>query len=694
MGFKLQQLLDCGSSRELMNKDFVEKHGLKTEPMEHPVMLEYMDGRQSERITRMTVQTFVMKGKKIRVEYLVCNIAEEAVLGLNWLQEHNPDINWALEDWTWREHVEPTNWRVAARMVRQAFERNTTPTPVTGTQCSTMRALKARKRIVQGDIQYNEPPQWVRERHAGALGEREPGTLPPKRPGWDYEIEMKPEWKPRQERARNFSPQERRMFEDLAELETHGFRDGGWRWKISSSEQKAQMLWAAKAGGEKRPCVDYRYLNSGMVGDAYPLPKISDMTQDAAGKRWLSSLDIPKAYHELRTSEKTRHLLAFQCGTEQYEPVVMQFGTKTAVQWWQRFLSHVLRRHLKKGVHVYLDNILVYTDTEEEHDRILSDVLTDLEKENLTVKENKCEWKKHEVQFCGFLIGQNGIRMDPVKVQAVTDWEIPHNAKISEGEKRTSVREFLGFTQFCKDKIPDYSEIAAPLTDLTKEKRTFRWGEKEQRSFDKLKHAFTTAPVLMPLNENAPKMTFTDASDRSIGGVVVQLVKGKMEPIAFWGKKLSDTEERYSTHDRELMALRYCFIKHRHWLHGAPGKTIAWTDHSSLRHFLKTTQWKDRQVGWGTDLGEFDIEIRHLPGRSNRAADALSRKHAPGQTKKEREERVIRDEWWSTQCGECRKLEQEWQERREQGLRQGKTKWDLAQETWKETAAKWDHNKH
>lgn len=679
MGFHCEQLLDSGADRELVSWSFVRKRRLEVRALRTPILLEYMDGRKSSKLTHETVQDFRMKGRVVRINYLVCDIAEDIVLGHRWLRKANPDIDWALGVWNWRDQEsEPRRWREAARVLRVALTRVVpdaeTIAPLPAREVITAR--KARKRIVQAEIEYNDPPEWVRERHAGALGEREPGSLPPVRPGWDYRVQMKPGFRPRKDKGRRFSPEERRMFQELAEKETCGFREGGWRWTTSKSEQCSQMLWAAKAGGEKRPCIDYRYLNSHMVDDGWPLPKITDMTTDAAGKKWLTSLDIPKAYHELRTDPETRHLLAFQCGNEQYEPVVMQFGTKTAVQWWQRFLCHVLRRHLGKGVHVYLDNILVYTDDEKEHDRILADVLEDLEKNHLTVKETKCEWKKHRVQFCGFSIGADGIKMDPDKVAAVRDWRIPHDAKISEGEKRTAVREFLGFTNFCKDKIPDYSQIAAPLTDLTSAKKPFVWGSREQMAFERLKDAFTRAPVVMPFRDDAPKEVFTDASDEAVGGVVCQRVDGKLQPIAFWSQKLSDTQKRYSVHDRELLALRTCFVKHRHWLHGAPGKVIAWTDHSALRHFMKTTEWKDRQVRWGNDLGEFNLEIRHLPGRSNRAADALSRRHNPGAGKKEREEQVLREEWLAVTCEHCKELERRWAAKLREIQREGGNKFD------------------
>lgn len=687
MSFHCEQLLDSGADLCLVSPEYVKKRRFKTTPLEKQLRLRYMDGTISNPITRKTTQTFWIEGRLTTPEYLVADIDEEIVLGLDWLRKYNPIIDWKRETLEWRDNEKQEILaRQAARSLRLITERAGAQDtgsvlasyPVTGTQLSTLRARKARKRIVQAEIKYNDPPAWVLRDHAGALGTRQPGTLPPRRPEWDYKVQMKPDFVPRKEKGRRFSPEERRMFADLAAVETNHSPDG-WRWTKSKSPQCSQMLWAAKAGGEKRPCTDYRRLNSGMVDDGWPLPKIKDMVDDAARKKILSSLDIPKAYYELRTHPETKWLLAFQCGNEQYEPEVMQFGTKTAVQWWQRFLCHVLRKHLGKGVHVYLDNILIYADTQEEHDKLLRDVLLALEEENLTVNEKKCEWQKDQVQFCGFSIGSRGILMDETKVEAIKDWNIPHGEKISEGESRTFVREFLGFTNFCKDVIPEYSKIAAPLTDLVSPKVPFVWDERVERAFQGLKDAFCKAPVIMPFVDEAPKEVFTDASDVALGGIVCQRVNGKLQVIAFWSKKLSNTEQRYSVHDRELMALRTCFVKHRHWLHGAPGKVVAWTDHSALRHFMKSTEWKDRQVRWGNDLGEFNLEIRHLPGRSNRAADALSRKHYSGSSKKEREEQVLHQEWWDTKCDDCRVLEEKAAQVRQEVLAKGGTSWDCVQ---------------
>jgi len=685
--FRCDQLLDSGATRNLVSTSFVKRMNLKTARLKQQLRLQYMDGEYSQPVQEKTTQTFWIEGRTLTMTYLVADISEDIVLGLQWLEEHDPLIGWKTQSIEWRDSVgteipirqlaKALRARAARSVSLDQSECSRSAEPVIGTQLSTLRSRKARKRIVQDEIKFNDPPAWVLMNHADALGQRKPGTLPPRRPGWDYKVTMKPDFVPRKEKGRRFSPEERRMFEDLARVETNNSPDG-WRWTKSKSPQCSQMLWAAKAGGEKRPCTDYRRLNSGMIDDGWPLPKVKDMIDDAAGKPFLSSLDIPKAYYELRTDPETKWLLAFQCGDAQYEPEVMQFGTKTAVQWWQRFLCHVLEKHWKKGVHVYLDNILVYADTQEAHDKILRDVLKALEANQLTVNEKKCEWSKNRVQFCGFSIGESGILMDDSKVAAIQEWQIPHDAKISEGEKRTAVREFLGFTNFCKELIPDYSEIAAPLTELTKPKLAFRWTEREERAFLKLKDAFTKAPVVMPFVDDAPKEIFTDASDTALGGVVCQRVNGKLQVIAFWSKKLSDTEKRYSVHDRELMALRTCLVKHRHWLHN--GQTVvAWTDHSALRHFMKSTEWKDRQVRWGNDMGEFNLEIRHLPGRSNRAADALSRKHFPGTGKKEREESILKEEWWATKCEACQELERRAAKVCQQVRQEGGTSWDCAE---------------
>lgn len=615
----IPQLLDSGCDIELASWKFVKERQWAFYKLQKPTILEYMDGRQSEELWYATKQTFRMgppgDRRTMTIEYRLCNISDSLVLGDNWLQKVDPVISFQRRTWAWRDPVSPDF--VGVRAATEAFA-----------------AMKARKRIIQSSIDYNEPPAWITDQFASIMGARAPGDLPPHRPGIDYDFEMKEDWLPRREKPRRFSPEEKKMFRELARNETNDF--SGWRWEYSKSPQSAQMLWAAKAGEQKRPCIDYRRLNSGMKDDTGPLPSIEAMIQDMAGYKYLTSIDIPKAYHEIRIADggvtlkdgsfvTYRQLLAFQCGDQLFEPTVMQFGTKTAVPHFQRFMQQTLRDHWGRGVYAYLDNIIIGANDLQTLQNLERDVLNSLANEHLRIEPRKCEWHKTRVQFCGFLIGGGKVLLDPAKLQAIHEWTIPHAEQIPEGEKRTAVREFIGFCNFYREAVPRFSLIAAPLTALMGPKYPWRWGDIEQRSFEATKSAIIESVERTAFDEKAPKVVHADASQiGSVSGGVSQVVNGKLQLLGCYSRKLSDTEMRYTVTELELMAIVEIMEKMRHWLHACPHEIKVFSDHAALKT-LETTPLDPKRARWVIGLCEFRFKIHHIPGRENRAADALSR---------------------------------------------------------------------
>lgn len=591
-----QQLVDSGADRELAGRKYVLKHGMKIKPLKEPVKLQYMDGSVGARITHATWQKLRFPAangtRTFKVKYLVADIPEGLVLGFNWLQWANPDIDWPKRSWRWRQ-------------------------PET-----VLKIRKARQRIIQGEIQHNEPPDWVKRKHPRVLQTRAKGDneLPPHRGNLDYEIRLKPGFKPRREPNRSYSPEERRMFTELAAKEVKA-----QKWRIGNGPQAVQMLWAAKAGGEKRPCTDYRPLNKWIIDDAFPLPIIRDMMTDITGKRHITSIDLPKAYHQVRCkTRETEDLLSFYCGGALYAPRVMQFGSKTAVAHFQRFITHVLRDQIGRGVHAYLDNVVVFADDQETHDRLLDETLTALDKEQLSVQPRKCEWDKEEVLFCGFLVGLQGVRMDPEKLRAIKEWEPPRNGGPLA---KTKVREFTGFCNFYRDGVARYSEICAPLTKLTSPTEPWAWGKEQEASWALLKTAILAAPVRAAYDERLPVEVHTDASDGAIAATVEHRYDcGHTQPIAFYSKKLGKAEQNYTVHDKELLAIVKMFKHFASWVTGTKQKVKIWSDHKALEHFLTTTKLTQRHARWAEILADFNFEICHVRGRENSAADALSRK--------------------------------------------------------------------
>jgi hypothetical protein len=288
------------------------------------------------------------------------------------------------------------------------------------------------------------------------------------------------------------------------------------------------------------------------------------------------------------------------------------------------FITTVLRDLIGKGVRAYLDNIVVFAQTKEEHDELLGSTLKALERHQLRIQPTKCEWDKEEVQFCGFLIGKDGIRLDPEKLRAITDWQPPRKGG---KEAKTRIREFIGFCNFYRTSVSKFSDIAEPLTKLMSPKVEWTWGKREEASWEGLKVAILAAPVLAAYDENLPIEVWTDASDKATAAAVHHRYDcGHTRPIGFHSGKLNPAERNYTTHDKELLAIVRCFKAFHAWFHGSPEPIKVWSDHKALRHFLETTKLTQRHARWAEMLGEYRFTIEHVAGKDNQAADALSRK--------------------------------------------------------------------
>jgi RNase H-like domain found in reverse transcriptase/Reverse transcriptase (RNA-dependent DNA polymerase) len=610
-GHTCQQFLDSGAERELIGLKYARQHNLKCKRLTHKVRIFFMDNREGTPITHATWQKTTIHGtngdRTFTIKYLIADIPEERVLGLSWLRYANPDIDWKQGSILWRPR-------------------------------ETLVIRKARQRIIQSEIASNEAPEWVKKEIPEVLTPQSI-DLPPHRPGLDYEVKLKEGYQPKREPNRAFSQEEKRGFAELAKQEV-----AAGRWRLSDSPQAVQMLWAAKAGGKKRPCHDYRPINKWIKDDAFPVPIIKSLMSDMAKCKFLTSLDLPKAYYSVRIKDKrSEDLLAFYCNDALYAPTVMQFGSKTAVAHFQRFITTILHDVIGPQCRVYLDNIIIGTMEEEEHDLVTRKVLEALRKYQLWVQPDKCEWKKSKVMFCGFMVGDGAIELDPEKLKAITEWQPPRDGG---PQAKTRVREYTGFCNFYRDAVDRYSEIAKPLTDLTSKTVKWQWTAKEEASWQLLKTAILAAPVLAAYREELPIECHTDASDKAIAATVEQKFDcGHRQPIAFYSRKLNPAEKNYTVHDKELLAIVKTFHHFRHWFHGSPEPIKVWSDHKALQHFLTKTELTQRHARWAELLGEFRFHIQHVKGRENRAADALSRKY--GATEGKEKWQLLKEENFS-----------------------------------------------
>jgi len=254
-------------------------------------------------------------------------------------------------------------------------------------------------------------------------------------------------------------------------------------------------------------------------------------------------------------------------------------------------MNHVFSDMLDVGVLAYMDDILVYADTEKQHDNTVREVLRRLQRNGLAVSPEKCIWKTQEVEFLGYIIGCEVIKMSQEKVDAVLEWKTPRNL--------TEVQSFLGFANFYRRFIQDYSRVARPLTELTKKEqgKEWSWNLEAESAFQELKKRFTTAPILAHFDAASPVIIETDASDFAIGAVLSQRDnENRLHPVAFHSRKFQPAEINYEIHDKELLAVVDAFKYWRRYCEGAIHQIQVYSDHQNLEYFRRTKVLNRRQA--------------------------------------------------------------------------------------------------
>ena len=300
----------------------------------------------------------------------------------------------------------------------------------------------------------------------------------------------------------------------------------------------------------------------------------------------------------------------------------MPFGLCGAPATFQAFMNDILREHLDSFVVNYLDDCLIFSSTVEEHNVHVNLVLEKLRQANLSCKLEKCVFDTTSVEFLGYVITPEGIAMDPKKVEAVKDWKSPSSVH--------DIQVFLGFTNFYKRFIANYSKKCLPLTALLKKDVKFEWSSVAEQAFIDLKEAILSEPILKHFQPDLPCIVETDASDYALGAILSQPdEKGVNHPIAFHSRKLLPAETNYQIYDKELLAIVDSFKHWRHYLEFSEHPVAVITDHKNLEYFSTTRNLSRRQVRWSEILADFNFVIKYRAGKLNTAADALSRKDKP-----------------------------------------------------------------
>jgi len=344
-----------------------------------------------------------------------------------------------------------------------------------------------------------------------------------------------------------------------------------------------------------------------------------------AKAKWMTKIDLKSGFNLVRITEGHEWKTAFRCRYGLFEYNVMPFGLINAPATFQAMMNGIFQDLIDAGVLIYLDDILIHAETEEEHDEIVKEVLRRLAKHHLAVAPQKCSWSTHTVEFLGYIISPDGIKMSDDKVDCILRWQTPKSLK--EGQS------FVGFANFYRRFIRNFSAIVKPLTDANKkDKKSWQWTPAMDDAFRYLKGAFTTAPVLLHFDPQRGSFVETDSSDFALGGVLSQKDdEGKLHPVAFHSRKLMPAEINYEIHDKELLAIVDCFEKWRRYLEGAAHRTEVFSDHQNLAYFTTAKVLNRRQARWAQQLANYNFVINYRPGRQNEKADILSRlpQHRP-----------------------------------------------------------------
>lgn len=406
----------------------------------------------------------------------------------------------------------------------------------------------------------------------------------------------------------------------------------------STSPWSSPIVLVRKKDGSVRPCVDYRQVNNVTRKDAYPLPRTQDCLDAVAGATIFSTLDITSAYNQVPVKAEDIPKTAFVTKRGLFEYTTMPFGLCNAPATFQRIMELALRGLQWVICLIYLDDVIVFSKTFDEHLKRLRAVLDRIRQAGLKLKPSKCHFLKSEVAFLGHVVSADGVLPNPQNTEKIKQWPVPKSV--------TEVRSFLGLVNYYRRFVRGHSEIVRPLVQLVKKGEAFNWTDECTEAFEKLKTVLLSPDIMAhPLDEGLYILD-TDACDVSIGAVLSQIQDGRERVIAYGSKTLSKSERNYCVTDRELLAVKEFVEYYKQYLLGR--HFVVRTDHQALKWLFSLKEPKNRIARWIEILSGYDFEIEYRPGVRHGNADGMSRCPNPRECLCDDDDRPLK-------CGPCHK---------------------------------------
>ena len=626
-GHKALILIDSGSTHDFVSAEFAQEHNLETQTMDGSFTITLADGTTSTRPLVLTKPLSLALPNLREVQtFTVFPLSRyDVILGKPWLAKNNPAINYRTNEVTIGNSQ---SWIAQLTLDNHS----STPDETPNVQLNFITGKQARHSLRQGEEGFlayvssaDSPGTRPTEFNVDATGHHRnellnllneyrdvlpqelPQSLPPER-SINHDIDLVPGSSPPSRAPYRLS----KPFMDELQKQITALLERGFI-EPSKSPFGAPVFFVKKADGSLRLVCDWRELNRITIKNEACLPNMDDLFDSIQGSKFFSKLDLHSGYNQVRIREGDIPKTAINTPLGHFQFRVMGFGLCNAPATFQALMNDILRPYLRRFVVVFLDDILIFSKSWEDHLMHIRTILESLRKQQLFCKPAKCLFGSLKILYLGHMLTGQSISPDPKKLQSVEEWPIP--------ESVTQVRSFLGFANYFRRFIKNYADIAKPLDEITGKGARFSWNDERQKAFEDLKSALICAPVLLLADVSKPFRVFTDASDSYIAGALMQESKDSWHPVAFASRKLSPAEKNYTIVEKETLAVVFALQCWRLYLFQ---HFDLFTDNQAVVYLRSKPNLRPREARWAEFLADYHFSVHHIPGEVN-IADPLTR---------------------------------------------------------------------